>query len=133
MLGEYVPCSVLCLNASNVPKDPTAAPTMSIYDNGGTEVIADSKVPPKDVGQTTGLFELSQLLDSNFAVGTFVAKFNYAISGTTFSRLGSFTILAGGHAKGPYTSMHWYHPPHAKFIVGETADGTTEDRRNPHV
>lgn len=134
MLGEHVGLSVQCLNASNVPTNPAAAPLLNIYNTAGTAVLtdADQKVPPKDVGKTTGLFEYSLFLDSQFSVGIFVVHFAYTISASR-ARLGVFEVLAGGDDKGPYTSMHWYHPPHSKFIVGETADGTTEDRRNPYV
>lgn len=134
-LGQYVPLFVQTTNTSGTATNPSAAPTCDVRSGGGTLVIDDQKIPPKDAGRTTGAFEYGQLLDDNFSAGKYFAFFSFTVGGTGMRALGMFEVLAGltNADDGPLTSLVFLGSPDADRLVGQTADAQNLIGRAPYV
>lgn len=138
-LGGFVDLDLLCTDSNGDPVAPDDAPTVTIYDDTGTPVKTDLKMPPKGINKT-GYFGLVVFLDSDFSTGPHIAKYSWDDGGGAHEggKIESFTIKAGGHSSGAYIGLEWYDRPHASFLVGalekpSTSSGTIEWRRNPYL
>lgn len=97
-LDAAIPLWVVVRNTSQVPTAPDSAPTFSVYEGGSdtpqTNGSAVSMTGP--VNSETGLYRKSH--DATAANGyesgkTYLVKFNYAISSTNYTQIGTFTVV----------------------------------------
>jgi len=134
-LGDEAPIGVQCTDADNAPAAPDAAPTFSIYNESGTKIVTDKKIPPKDRAQATGLFEHFVRLGSDFAVGRYTVLYKWTTGEGTFSgrAVDHLEIIAGGSTDGTVIAMHYYEAQQAAFIVQHTDAGLIKAGKNPRV
>ena len=90
------------------------------------------KIPPLDFG-VTGLFALDFQIDSEFSADIYVVRFTWDHSGSTFAKLASFEVTAGGHASGAYVELYRFRKSHADYVVGVTDADVLEWRKNPRL
>ncbi len=130
-LGEYIQIPVQTHSGSIEEVAPTAAPQISIYKTNDTPILNASRMAPQDRPTRTGWFTTNILLDSTYSAGRYFGTITWAYSGSNYSDQFTFEVVAGGNAYGPYENIDFYERPHADYVVGFTASGTTEFRRNP--
>lgn len=125
----------MCRNGTFVPSSPDAAPQLSIYVAGGTEVVSDQKMVPFVFPTVTGMFYLDVFLSSAFTAGAFYfAHIGYAVSSVAGGEVQPFEVTAGGNANGSNQAVFYYPRPDSDWIVC-FRDGvaTYEYRQNPRV
>lgn len=134
-LGDEAVVGVQCVDGSDVPTAPDAAPTISVYNSSGTKLINDKPIPPKDRANATGLFEHFVRLGSDFAVGIYTVLYKWTTGEGAFSgrSVDHFQIVEGGHVDGTVIAMHYYAAQQAAFIVQHTDAGLIKAGKNPRV
>jgi len=128
--GAWLPLSVQC-RGNLVAVDPTAAPTINIYNPSFTNILGPRSIPPRAPGKLTGLFELEQFLGSEFSAGIYTLLVSYANGGSSYADLFKFEVTAAGHQNGGYTNLYFYERPHANYVVGQLDSDVLEFRKNP--
>lgn len=132
-LGDRVPLTVFCTNASGAPVSPDAAPAVSIFLEGASAPAFSMRLPPADRVNTPGLFLHALHLDGRFTTGEYVAHVSWLASGAARATLLRFGVLPGGHADGAVIAMYPYRRPHADFLVQQTDGRKLLRGRNPVV
>lgn len=134
-LGDFLPLSVQCYNSSGVEAAPTAAPQYTIYDASDNVVSGadDVAMPIQAKGERVGFFYADVLLGSTFSAGRYNYRIAWAVSGSSFSKVGSFEVVAGGNAQGGVIGLEFLKSPHANHVVQMTEDGTVEFRKGPYL
>lgn len=130
-LGEHIALGVLCLDASDTPTAPDAAPLLEIF--SGTAKVLAKTIPALDRFGTTGLFQIQQFLDERFAAGQYKAIYRWDIGSYEGMAEDTFEVVAGGNADGQIIAMHYYKRPHADFIVSQLNSGKLVKGRNPRI
>ena len=130
--GDWVPLRVRCVDASLDAINPEAAPDYVVYSDTFSDVASGS-LPPKDKDKLAGLFEDSFFLGS-LDTGFYTVRYSWSDNSREIgASIDNFEIIGGGDASGSYTSMHFFGPPHADFVVGQLDSDTVDKRRNPRV
>lgn len=132
MLGTEIALSVLCVNGSNVPSEPTAAPTMDIYSDSA-KVMSLLAMPPMDRYQATGYFQRKVFLNGLFSVGQYRVVYRYIVGSFKGIVIDSFEIISGGNVAGTPIAMYFYRRPHCDWVVQQMDSGRLLKRRNPSV
>lgn len=144
-LGQFLYLSCTTRTSDKgVAVAPTAAPTISIYDQNNDAVIKHKKIPLQDPNASHhfGIDQLLQCLDSiGIGYGTveftsgqwYVVLYEWASGGSNYAKIDRFFVLPGGNCKGAYTALAYHDRPHASFIVGATENDTVEARRGPYT
>ena len=128
-LGDIVQLSVWCLNGTDTPVEPDAAPLAIVYSS--TNTAEARSLPIKDRERITGYFHYRTNLDASYTAGYYTVMVNYKISGTNFAKLWHFQVLAGGNDQGNGISMHFFKQPGADYVLLQTDQGTMKRLRNP--
>jgi hypothetical protein len=134
-LGDEAILGVQCVDGSEIPTAPDAAPTFSVYNSAGTKIVSDRKIPPKDRANATGLFEHFVRLGSDFTTGLYTILYKWATGDGAFSgrSVDHLEIIAGGSVDGTVIAMHYYAAQQANFIVQHTDAGLVKAGKNPRV
>jgi len=130
-LGTSVPVPLLCVDGSNTPVVPDAAPYARIMH--GATVVANVQMPILDSLAQTGLFHYPLYLDSSYAVGSYQAILSWVTGSFHGLDAHDFEIIPAGHVDGAVTSMYFYRRPHADFVVQGLQSGKIIPGRNPRV
>lgn len=131
-LGECCHVYVQTTDSSDVPALPADCPQLRVTNSAGTTVL-NQKMHVVTPDEVTGLFHYPLTLDAAFSTGDYSLTITYGVS--THSGLEAFalTVLPGGDADGPVTSMYAYHRPQAEFVIHGLASGNIKRGRNPRV
>jgi hypothetical protein len=132
-LGDWIPLSVQCTDASGDAVAPDSAPTVTVYDGDFASVVSGKAMPAKDVGNRTGMFEIEGRLASGFSEGVHHALFQWSAGSHDGAELKRFRVVGGGHQDGAYTAVQYYDRPQANHIVGHLDSGVLEFRKNPRA
>lgn len=87
---------VQCRNASDVPSAPDAAPNLSVYEEGSSTALATDASMTGPVDSKTGFYRESVACTAaaGFESGkTYSVLIEYAISATSYSAVGTFTVV----------------------------------------
>ena len=130
-LGQELPITFQCVNSSDLPVEPDAAPVVKVYNESSVKVY-DAAVPPKDRQRATGLFGHFIRLGSKFAAGQlYVWRATWAVSAFTGVAEGYFQVNAGGSADGAVIAMTYVEFAGANRIVYQTDAGLVKQGKNP--
>lgn len=130
-LGDEIPIAFQCVDASGVPVEPDAAPTLKVYDESSTKVY-DATIPPKDRQRATGLFGHFVRLGSSFTDGQLYSwRATWASGVFNGVRDGRFHVNAGGDADGAVIAMTYVEFPGADRIIYQTDAGLVKQGKNP--
>lgn len=130
-LGDYVPLRVECRSLAASEANPTAAPTVTVYNSSGTVITDDVALPPWT--KRDGYFQREQRLDSTYAVGRYVALVEYTATSEAFRKLLIFEVIDGGHTSGGYMGIQFHPSPRDRYVVGLTDGLTLEQRKKPSL
>jgi hypothetical protein len=130
-LGFEVPLGVLCVNGSDTPVAPTAAPLMEVY--SASALVLSKRIPPLDRAAVTGLFQYGLFLGPLFSTGAHTVVYHWASGGTSYASADTFEIIPGGHQDGAVISLYFYERPGARFLVQQLDAGKLVRGRNPRV
>ena len=131
-LGDCAHVYVQTLNASDAPTAPDDCPSLRVTNSAGTTVL-NQKLHVVEPDEITGLFHYPLTLDESFSAGDYQLTLTYGVSTHSGLETQALTVLAGGNADGPVTSMIAYERPQAKFVVHGLASGRIKPGRNPRV
>lgn len=130
-LGDELPIAFQCKNASGVPVEPDAAPTVKVYDESSTKVY-DETIPPKDRKRATGFFGHFIRLGSLFTEGQlYIWRATWTTGVFDGVAEGYFHVNAGGDADGAVIAMSYVEFPGAVRIVYQTDAGLVKQGKNP--
>lgn len=138
-LGKHLGLRCVTLNSSRAAAAPTDCPTITIFDSSFTTVLAAKKIPAVDPGRYTGVFHYWLFVGNNphvpleqpFAAGRYFVRYDWTISGTTYSKVDTFDVIAGGHQNGAVIAMEAFDRPHSRFMVMQLDNGHLVAGRNP--
>ena len=130
-LGTWINVWLQCRNG-DVPTMPDSIPWLKIWRPDGALAMALG-IPVMDKTIARGLFCLPLFLGSEFSAGQHSLAAFYAIGGASMVQTGTMAIIAGGDADGAVLGMHWYHRPHADFVVYQRESGKVFRGRNPRI
>lgn len=132
MLGQWVAIPLDAVNASGVAVAPTAAPTVSIYDEAWSAVGTSKSMAPRD-RTINGSFEREFFLGFEYAAGFYTARVAYAAGGSTYPRLYRWEVVGGGNEDGAVIGQTFYERPDSPHVVGYQDGGDLVPRRNPRI
>lgn len=131
-LGQDLPITILCKNATGVPSDPDVAPVLSIYSSSAKKLSGES-MPVLESAATTGLFKAVIYLDERFSEGKHTAVVRYKVSSHHGMEVIPFRILPGGSATGQVISMFRFDLPHLTYLINQRSSGRIYKGKNPRV
>lgn len=131
--GQEAPYWFLCKNASGVPTDPDAVPTVDIYLANTGLIVGAKGVPILDPVPTTGFFAGFVYLNENYPAGLYTLVFRYLISGSRYSDFSTFEVVPGGDPTGQILAMTYFHQPQADYYVQQRSSGRIYRGQNPRV
>lgn len=128
-LGDEIMIQALCRNASKVPVNPDAAPTMDVW-TGATRIFSGLAMFPTERSNVTGLF-VRPIRLANLALGFYNCVIRWTTSTFNGIALATFEVVAGGNSNGNCISMVYFQPPIGQFLVRQTDAGVILKGRNP--
>lgn len=131
-LGQFVPLTVQCLDASGTPTLPTGPPTIDVW-LGSTLIVAAKEIPILDRYGVTAMFRYRLPLDGRFSAGSYMVSYTYTVGSLVVFDIDAFQITAGGDINGAVISMTEFVRPHAKFIVYQTDQRLLLYGKNPRL
>ena len=130
-LGTWLDITLQCADLNGVAVMPTYVPVLKVW--SGTALVLNDEMPLIDKTIQVGLFAYRLFLGEVFAVGSYVYDTTYVYGGAVFLLGGRFDVMAGGHSDGQVLGMHYYHRPHADFIVYQAEAGKILKGKSPRV
>lgn len=130
-LGDDVPLTLQCVDASGTASVPTEAPYADVW-NASAKIMT-LRLPVADKFQATGLFHQLLRLGIDFATGHYRVVYRYLVGSFVGQEVDVFQIVAGGDVGGPVLAMHAYDRADATFIVHQLSSGRLVKGRNPKL
>jgi hypothetical protein len=114
-------------------------PTITVFDDTGTELISGKTIPAVNKSRYVGQFHYRLFLGSNphvplakaFATGKYYVRHDWVIGGVAGMRLLVFDIVAGGNVSGQVIGMEWFERPHGGYLVMQLDSGQIVAGKNP--
>jgi hypothetical protein len=128
--GQEIQLACLCRNGAGTPTQPTASPTVEIWNSSGAKGFS-AAIPILDRYGQLGLFGYPLFLDGRFPTGSYLAVYHYTVGSYIGIDLDSFEVVDGGNPNGVVQAMTWFVTPQAKNIVYQTNKGRLFKGRNP--
>lgn len=133
--GQELPLVLQCTNAADVPADPAAVPTVTIYRDvpSGPLLVQTVELGADLRGVQAGLFRRPLFLGHLYATsGRYLLVYRWAAADATPRvRAGSFLLLPGGSADGSVIALHYVERPDARHLLYQTDSGSLLRGRNP--
>lgn len=129
-LGKTIHLWLRTRNAAGTPSEPTDVPGVKIYNSAGT-IVYNDYLPVSD--PALYLFHLPLFLGSSFAAGQYSVVYLFNVSTYNGIETDYFEIVAGGHADGAVTAMHYFKKPHAAYLVQSLQSGNIAKGKSPSL
>lgn len=123
--GDRWAIGLVARTAAGVESEPTEAPTLKLWDSGGTKVV-DEKIPKTN---TRTRFSFFRLLD--LAADRYIGTIEYTIGSTLEVRPLVLDINSAGDAQGAIRAVHEYLSGGVDRWIMETDSGNLTVGRLP--
>ena len=130
-LGTWLDITLQCLDLNGIAVMPTYVPVLKVW--SASALVLNQEMPLVDKQIQVGLFCYHLFLGDVFAEGPYSYDTVYIHGGAVFMNTGRFDVIAGGNVDGQTLSVHYYHRPHADFIVSQVESGKLLKGKSPRV